>query len=132
MQDNQFSQKNQHDEEKIQRLYRITKLREENRNRSLQEAADNARRGREALLVSNDPYQLRYAAPPAQDLVIEPDGGTGTGNPASTGPKSYSRFNQNQTMQEELAQITKTQEEKQLFPASDIHFNKHIRKIENR
>ena len=126
MQDNQFSQKNQHDEEKIQRLYRITRLREENRNRSLQEAADNLRRSNQALHVSNDPYQLRYAAPPAQDLVIEPDGGTGTG------PKPYSRFGQNQAEREELAQIANKQQEKQLFPASDIHFNKHIRKIENR
>lgn len=116
-------------------------MREENRYRSLQEVDDNQKRGEKPMLFSNDPYQLRFAAPPTQNLISDSRGGKEASNQdfprtaPSVTPEStdlfqpQAHFNQNQPTQGKLAQNMKVQEEKHLFPASDIHFNKHIKKI---
>ena len=115
-------------------------MREENRYRSLQEVDDNQKRGEKPMLFSNDPYQLRFAAPPTQNLISDSRGKeTSDQDFPRTAPsvapestdlfQSQTHFNQNQQTQEKLPQNMKVQEEKHLFPASDIHFNKHIKKI---
>ena len=51
-------------------MYRVNKLREENRNRSDQEVDDNQKQYDWPMLPSNDPYQLQFPAPLNQNRAV--------------------------------------------------------------